>query len=189
MSNILDDNFQAELARRLKQERERQGWSLNDLAERSGVSRAMVYRIENAQSSPTAALLGKLSAALGVTMSALLAPRRKYRQTRHSPFDEQAVWTDPETGYVRRQVTPEGSEIEIVEIDLPAGARVSFPAESYRSISQVIWVNDGELTFHEGDRVHRLRTGDSLILGVPNDCEFRNPSAQMSRYTVALRAR
>jgi len=178
-----------ELASRLKEERKRLKWSLDDLAERSGVSRAMVYRVETGQSSPTAALLGKLTAALGITMSEVLSPHRKFARSRLTRSSDQAIWTDPETGYVRRQVTPAGSEIEVVDVTLPAEASVSFPAESYRSISQVIWVHKGELAFQEGNHVHRLCAGDSLILGEPQDCTFQNTTKMMCQYTVALSTR
>ena len=63
----------AHLAMRIRLEREQRGWSLADLAQRSGVSRAMINKVERGESSPTAALLGRLSGALGLTMSTLLA--------------------------------------------------------------------------------------------------------------------
>ena len=53
--------------------REAQGLSTSALAERSGVSRAMIAKIERAEAQPTAALLGRLSGALGLTLSELIA--------------------------------------------------------------------------------------------------------------------
>jgi transcriptional regulator with XRE-family HTH domain len=60
MSTIVTD-VTGPLAARLKTEREARGWSVAELAERSGVSRAMISKVERAEASPTAALLGKLS--------------------------------------------------------------------------------------------------------------------------------
>ena len=54
------------LAETVKATREAKGLSANALAERSGVSRAMIAKVERAEAQPTAALLGKLSAALGL---------------------------------------------------------------------------------------------------------------------------
>jgi len=70
--NYPEDPTQS-LAARIALEREARGWSLADLAERSGVSKAMISKIERAEASPTAALLGRLSGAFGLTMSTLLA--------------------------------------------------------------------------------------------------------------------
>ncbi|MEK9970656.1 MAG: helix-turn-helix transcriptional regulator, partial [Ferrovibrio sp.] len=57
----------------MKARREEQGLSLADLAERSGVSKAMISRIERREASPTAALLGRLCAGLDITLSGLMA--------------------------------------------------------------------------------------------------------------------
>jgi uncharacterized cupin superfamily protein len=47
-------------------------------------------------------------------------------------------------------------------------------------------VIEGELEFGEGELVHRLHGGDSLVLGPPNDCVFRNPSDRPCRYLVVV---
>ena len=54
----------------LKRERSARGWSLADLSERSGVSKAMISKIERGEASPTATVLGKLSGAFGMALSA-----------------------------------------------------------------------------------------------------------------------
>ncbi|WP_038952346.1 helix-turn-helix domain-containing protein, partial [Bradyrhizobium japonicum] len=65
------------IGRRLKTLRTQAGMTLNELATRSGVSRAMIGRVERAQSSATAALLNKLCAALDVTLSDVVALAEK----------------------------------------------------------------------------------------------------------------
>ena len=64
--------------------------------------------------------------------------------------------------------------------------KVSFPAASYAFISQVIWVLAGRLTFHEGEVAHDLGPGDSLELGAPADCAFRNDGASACSYLVVV---
>src|SRR5689334_8041109 len=71
MTTIVDD-FGLKLADRLRRERDIRGWSLADLAERSGVARATISKIERAEASPTAAILVRLSAAFGLTMAGLM---------------------------------------------------------------------------------------------------------------------
>ena len=146
----------------------------------------MIAKVERAQAQPTAALLGRLSAALGLTLSELVgrAERSGGRLARRA---EQPVWSDPETGYVRRAVSPPGGRpLELVEVELPAGAEVRFPAETYRFIHQQIWVLDGRLLFREGDVEHDLATGDCLELGPPQACSYTNPTSSPVRYLVAL---
>ncbi|WP_258057978.1 helix-turn-helix domain-containing protein, partial [Serratia marcescens] len=51
--NIKLDNLNQLIGARIRIEREARHWSLSDLAERAGVSRAMVHKIERGESSPT----------------------------------------------------------------------------------------------------------------------------------------
>ncbi len=174
------------IALRVRRERLARDWSMADLAERSGVSKAMIAKIESCAASPTAALLGKLSGAFGLSLSTLLA-RAEGATARRVPRQEQQTWTDPETGYVRRAVTPPGARgAEIVEATLPPGTRVSFPASSYAFLRHQILVLSGALRFVEGGVVHELEQGDSLELGEPVDCSYENPSDRPCRYLVIL---
>src|SRR4051794_2598305 len=91
------------IGRRLKTLRTQAGMTLNELAARSGVSRAMIGRVERAQSSATASLLNKLCAALDVSLSDVVAlaeepPERLVR------LADQPLWRDPDSGY--RGATP-----------------------------------------------------------------------------------
>lgn len=160
--------------------------SVNALADRSGVSRAMIGKIERGEAQPTAALLAKLSAALELTLSELIA-RAENTDRRLVRYAEQATWKDPDSGYVRRAVSPpSGGSLELVEVELPPGAQVPMPAETYMFIHQQIWVLAGRLDFHEGEQVHKLAVGDCLQLGPPAPCRFVNPTREPCRYLVAL---
>src|SRR5690242_20447124 len=104
MSTIQDDaratvDLDASLAARLRAEREARGWSLSDLASRSGVSRAMISKIERGEASPTAALLGRLSGAFGLTLSTLLARAEGDASGigRVLRASAQPLWRDPAT--------------------------------------------------------------------------------------------
>jgi transcriptional regulator with XRE-family HTH domain len=184
--STIDVGPTSSLAQRLRLEREMRGWSLADLAARSGVSKAMISKVERAEASPTAALLGRLSGAFGLTLSALLA-RAESSEARLRRAADQPVWRDPRSGYLRRTVSPRAdSPLDLVEVDLPPGAEIAFPAASYAFLHQQIWVLDGRLSFREGDLQHELAAGDCLELGAPTDCVFRNATAAACRYLVAV---
>jgi transcriptional regulator with XRE-family HTH domain len=164
-----------------------QGLSTAALAERSGVSRAMIAKIERADAQPTAALLGRLSGALGMTLSELIA-RAEHADARVARAAEQPTWTDPDSGYTRRALSPAaGGPLELVEVTLPAGASVAYPADTYAFIHQQMWVLDGTLRFREGAIEHVLEAGDCLQVGAPADCVFSADAP--CRYLVALTRR
>lgn len=177
------------LAGRLREERVERGWSVAELAARSAVSRAMIARVESGAAQPTAALLGRLSAAFGMPLSLLFA-RAEGAPSRVSRAAAQPVWRDPDSRYVRRAVSPPSdAALQLTQVDLPPGARVRFPAEAYAFIDQQIWVLRGTLTFIEGRDTHVLEAGDCLHLGPPAACEFRNRSRRTCRYLVAVTRR
>src|SRR5215204_7368626 len=120
--DTVHDPLTSSLAEAVQTARLAQGLSASALAERSGVSRAMIAKVERAEAQPTAALLGRLSAALGMTLSELVT-RAEQSDRRLVRAAEQPTWTDPETGYRRRALSPvPGGLLELVEVELPDGA-------------------------------------------------------------------
>lgn len=179
------DDMDSRIGARIRTERESRGWSLTELAEKASVSRAMIYKIERGDSSPTANLLGKLTGAFGLSMSTLMA-RAEIRQGRLLRKADQPVWTDPETGYVRRHVSPRSDlPLDLVHVTLPAGKAVPMPASAYAFLRQLIWVLEGDLVFVEGEVRHEMKPGDCLELGPPMDCVFKNEGNGNCVYAVA----
>jgi transcriptional regulator with XRE-family HTH domain len=184
--DILVDEPEAALARRIRFEREGRGWSLADLAGRSGVSRAAISKIERGAMSPTAGLLVRIAGAFDLTLAGLLV-RAESAQGRLSRSHDQPQWQDPATGYQRRQIFVRPDHpIEIVLVTLPAGAEVALPASSYAHIRQAIWLVDGRLTLEEGGERFELEPGDCLGFGPPGDVVFANRTDQPCRYLVTL---
>jgi transcriptional regulator with XRE-family HTH domain len=177
------------IAARIAAEREERRWSVGELAERSGVSRAMISKIERREVKPTASLLARLSAAFHLPLSLLLA-RVEGDAGRVSRAAKQPEWQDPDTRYVRRSISPPSDRVlQLTHVELPPAARAMFPATVYAFIHQQIWVLEGRLTFREGDDVHQLAAGDCLALGPPADCVFENAARRTCRYVTAVVAR
>jgi transcriptional regulator with XRE-family HTH domain len=188
MSTIVNDPTES-LAARIALEREARGWSLGELAERSGVSKAMISKIERGEASPTATLLGRLSGAFGLTLSTLLA-RAEQSGSRLMRAADQPRWQDPASGYVRRQISPRSDlPLELIRVELPAGASVTFPASSYTFIRQLIWILKGKLTFLEGETAHEMDPGDCLLLGPPTECTFKTRGREPCTYLVTVMRR
>jgi transcriptional regulator with XRE-family HTH domain len=173
---------------RLKELRVKAGFSLNELAARSGVSRAMIGRVERAESSATASLLGKLCAALDVTLSAVVGltdrpPERLSRKV------DQPVWRDAETGYRRRHASAQNvaSGIEIMVIDLPAGARVSYSPWGRRAYTQQLLLLQGKLIVFVGEKRFDLAEGDCLDFDVMRPVSFENSGGSPANYIVVVR--
>jgi transcriptional regulator with XRE-family HTH domain len=183
LSNIVDS--EAALALRIADERAARSWSLGELSQRSGVSRAMLSKIERCEASPTATILMRIATAFDTTLAGLLS--EKASVPRYLRTGEQPTWIDPASGYRRRQVYLSARlPLELVEVLLPPGAVVSAPASAYALIRQVLWVLEGKVIIDEGGDPTVLETGDSLEFGAPSDVQFRNESGRPCRYLVAV---
>src|ERR1700691_3058643 len=200
MSTIVDERDA--FGKRLRGDRQGRGWSMDRLADASGVSRAMMSKIERGESSPTAVLLGKLSAALELSVSELLTGARlgdgqEPAEAEPPPADATGAGLvpraadppqrrDPDTGYLRRQISTAGFPAAVTEVTLPPHARVPYPAAAYAFIAQLVWVRSGQLTLTDGSVRRVLDPGDTFELGQPRSREFRNETAEECRYVVVV---
>jgi transcriptional regulator with XRE-family HTH domain len=175
------------IARRLAGLRAERGWSLEALAERSGISRATLSRLERSELSPTAAMLGKLCAVYGWTLSRLMA-EVETRPPNLVPAAEQSEWIDPESGYRRRVVSPPGAGLrgELVEVRIPAGASVSFAAPPVPRLEHHLWMLEGQLTLEVDGSMFRVRPGDTVRYVLAGPTRFQATGRRDARYLVAI---
>lgn len=78
----VSEDLERRLGLRLRQLRHERRWSLDLLAEKAGVSRAMLGQIERGRSAPTVRVLMRIAAGLGIDVTTLLAPTRRRRTPR-----------------------------------------------------------------------------------------------------------
>lgn len=176
------------IAHRLRELRDTQGLSLAALAERSGVSRSNISLIERGESSATATVLDKLSAALGVTVASLFEQPAGDAPSPVSRAQDQPVWTDPASGYVRRNLSPPAySPIQLVEVSFPAGQRVAYETSARDvDVHQQVWIIEGTMEVTVGGTLWQLATGDCLAMRLDQPIAYHNPTGKPARYLVAL---
>ncbi|HTN13135.1 MAG TPA: XRE family transcriptional regulator [Acetobacteraceae bacterium] len=183
----LQDDLDSRLAARLAELRAERGWSLDQLAEASGVSRATLSRLERGQTSPTASLLGKLCTAYGRTMSRLLA-ETEGESVQVLRASEQVVWVDPETGFRRRLVSPpaSGMNAELIEAVLPEGAVIGYDGPALAGMEQHIWMLSGHLALSVDGATHLLAAGDCLRFRLFSPTRFVAPGPGAARYVLVV---
>lgn len=162
------------------------GLSLEQLGARTGVSRAMISRIERGEVHASAVVLDKLCGGLGISLSSLFVREAQSPLVRRA---DQPVWRDPQSGYLRREVAPggTGSTVNIVEVEFPAGAEVTLGPAEHRVIDQHVWLLEGQTTITLGSTTHTLGPGDCLHMQPDRaGITFRNPGETPARYAVIL---
>jgi transcriptional regulator with XRE-family HTH domain len=162
--------------------------SLEALATRSAVSRSMLSLVERGETSPTAVVLEKIATGLGVTLASLFddaeAPPSPVSTAR-----DRVPWKDPQSGYLRRNISPANfpSPIRIVEVEFPAGAKVSYESSSRATdVAQQIWVSHGAIEVTVGRVTHKLNKDDCLAMQLDAPVTFRNRTRKPARYIVVV---
>ena len=193
-SNMMDGqntSLNHRIAHRVRELRAACGLSLEALASCTGVSRSMISVIERGESSPTAVVLEKLATGLGVTLAALFeVPNARAEPV--ARLESQPQWRDPQSGYVRRNVTPGGFDwpTQIVEVRFPAGARVAYETAARRlRVDQQVWVLEGAIDVTVGADRYQLRPGDCLAFVLDRLVAFHNRSRKPARYAVVVTSR
>ena len=181
-----DTTIDTELGGRIKALRGQIHLTIDQLAAASGVSRAMISRIERGESSATAQLLARLAGGLGVSLSTLFAAV----EPAASPLarrSEQPLWRDPATGYLRRSVSPAAANgiLDLVEVELPAGALIPFEPQA-TAFDQLVWLQSGSLTMTVDGEAFPLQPGDCLHMRLDKLVMFHNPGDGPARYFVVL---
>jgi len=184
----MTDDINSRIAARVRELRAVRNLSLDALAAKSDVSRSMLSLIERGESSPTAMVLEKVATGLGVALASLFedsaAPANPVsRKEDHVP------WKDPETGYVRRNISPPNfpSPLQIVDVMLPAGARVAYESSARDvSIHQQIWVQEGSIEVTYGKVTQKLNEDDCFAMQLDEQMVFRNRTRKPARYIVVI---
>lgn len=175
------------LADEIRHFRKKNDFSLEMLAEASGVSRSMISKIERCEAVPSTAVLSKLAEALGVTFSQLMAPAVE-REVLHIPAERQPILRDEESGFLRRCISPvlPGRGIDWVLNTLPPGAETGNFVAHRRGVEEYIYVLRGKMSAKIGDQRVTLNQGDSLYFQADADHSFLNLGKTQCEYFLVI---
>lgn len=184
------DDINIRIAHRIRELRLARGYTLDVLAARCQVSRSAISLIERGETSPTAVVLEKLANGLELPLTKIFT--NETTSPSPQPFirrNEQAEWQDPETGYVRRIVSPPNLKLpfQIVEIEFPPHARITYEiSESSKVVQQQLWVVEGQIDIQLGKNSYALGEGDCLAMQLDQPVIYSNNSSEVARYILVV---
>jgi transcriptional regulator with XRE-family HTH domain len=176
----------AALGERIRQERLRQGRSLDDLAAAAGVSRSMLSAVERGAKVPTILVLHRIATGLGSNVTRLLGEERAAPVIllRHQEHD---VARDP-SGWERRNLAPvlPGVDFEFMRTTIPPGVDAGeFPPHPPGS-REYVAVEQGTLRLTLAGEVYLLNAGDSIYYEGDRRHAFANVADETCIYYLAL---
>ncbi|MEV0249236.1 XRE family transcriptional regulator [Nocardia sp. NPDC050712] len=160
-------DLEAAIARQVRALRRASGLSVGDMATKVGISKAMLSKIENAQTSCSLSTLARLAAGLDVPVTSLFRGADTAREAVYVPAGHGAVIVGRGTrvghhyellGSLRGQ----HKRLEPVLVTLSNASEV-FPRFQHAG-TELLYMLEGVMVYGHGDAEYTLRPGDSLLL-------------------------
>ncbi len=188
---VREDPVSRAFGDRVRVLREEADLTLEQLSKQSGVSRAMLSKVERGEKSPTIGVARRIALALGTSFSSLMGdddgPRRAFAIVRK---DQRPVFRDAETGFERFLLSPvmAGMAVEVALHHLPpktsTGELPAYPAGT----SKHVLVARGKVTVKTKDTETVLDEGDSLYFEVDVEHWFENRTTRACEYYLVISA-
>jgi transcriptional regulator with XRE-family HTH domain len=175
-NEISEDAISTTLGLRIKALRTQRELTLEELSQRSSVSRAMLSKVERGEKSPTLPIIIRIAGGLECSLSTLLGAEPNQSGVALIRAHERLFFRDPNTGFERWVLSPAHLDngFEFVLHRIPPGQSTgllppySVPTEKYISVSE------GQLTVYIDKSRHILNAGDSMYFGVNSPYCFAN---------------
>lgn len=187
MSRTIEEVSSEKLGFRVRELRRAKGLTLNELAEASGVSRAMISKIERGEKNPTLVVTARISEGLGVTLSQLAGVERR-REAVVVPRDRRMVLRDPETGFERQLLSPTFSRrgMEFIRNVIPEGSTSGeFPPHK-KGVEEYLVIEKGRVAAVLDGEEYLLEEGDALYFEADVIHRFDNAGAEEASYYLVI---
>lgn len=173
------------IGQRLKQIRKSKGFSLDQVAELTGVSKPMLGQIERAGSNPTVSTLWKIAEGLNVPFSSFIEEKspniKLVAEADISPIIED------EERYEVYPIFPteDGKPFEIYSVKL-------LPGCSYQSnphpigVEEYLWVTEGELSLDCLGQTYTLKKSEGIRFRADVVHQYRNPTNKMTTLLMVI---
>ena len=187
MSGLVEAVSSGRLGVRVRDLRKERGLTLEEFAEVSGVSRAMISKLERGEKNPTLVIAARLAEGLGVSLSRLAGVEER-REVVVVPKEGRTVLRDPETGFERQSLSPTfpGRGVEFLRNVVPEGSTSGDFPPHRKGVGEHIVVEKGELeAILDGER-YQLRDGDALYFAANVPHRFDNVGRGECAYYLVI---
>jgi len=176
------------IARNVRAMRTEQGWTLDELAGRSGVSKGMLVQIEQNRTNPSIGTLCRISEAFGVSLAAMVELGQSPSVRIVSDADAVELWTG-EPGSAGRLLvgTDRREHIELWDWRLTPGD--SYPSQDHQpGTREMLHVHEGALTLSVDGTDYVVPTGSSVLFDADRSHGYANRGRKVLRFTLVVSA-
>jgi transcriptional regulator with XRE-family HTH domain len=187
---VVEEVSSGRVGGRVRALRRERGWTLELLAERSGVSRAMISKLERGEKNPTLVVAAKVAEGLGVSLSQLVGIEER-REVVVVPRGRRMVMRDPETGFERQLLSPSfgGRGVEFIRNVVPEGSTSGEFPPHRRGVEEYVVVEKGHLRAVLGGEEYLLDEGDAAYFEADVAHRFDNAGEGECSYYLVIDSR
>jgi transcriptional regulator with XRE-family HTH domain len=185
--DVVEEVSSGRLGERVRILRRERGLTLKLLAERSGVSRAMISKLERGEKNPTLVVAAKVAEGLGVSLSQLVGVEER-REVVVVPRERRMIMRDPGTGFERQLLSPSfgGRGIEFIWSVVPEGSSSGEFPPHRRGVEEYVVVEKGRLRAVLGGEDYLLEEGDALYFEADISHRFDNAGEGECSYYLVI---
>jgi quercetin dioxygenase-like cupin family protein/DNA-binding phage protein len=186
---LVDNNasqLSAAIGAKVRAERQAREWTLDQLAEHSGVSRRMLINVEQGGANPSVTTLLRLSDALGIGLQALVAvPQTKPVKVIRAG-EAPALWTGDGGGRgVLLAGTTPPDILELWDWTLAPGDRHDSEAH-VRGTKEILQVREGAVTVTVGNQSEILEVDDAISFASDVAHSYANDGDAPARFSLTV---
>lgn len=162
------------------------GWSLDELAGRSGVSKGMVVQIEGARTNPSVGTLVRIADAFGVTVARLLEPAEGRTVHISSASDAPQLWRGDQGGFGRLlRGTNDPNFVELWEWHFAPG-ELHTSADHTPGTREILHILEGTLTVTVDAAEHEVSTGQTIDFVADRQHSYHNKTKTPVRTVMVV---
>ena len=180
------DEVKSALSRNLRRLRTSRGWSLDELATRSGISRAMIVQVEGGRTNASLGTICELADALAVPVQSLIEVSDERRVQVVPASETSLLWSDAAGSWARLLCgTATREKLEFWSWSLAPGAEYTSKAHPHGT-RELIWVMTGTLTLAMGDSETAASVGDCIIFEADQEHTYRNAGSRACEFAMIV---
>ncbi|WP_100402754.1 helix-turn-helix domain-containing protein [Bacillus sp. FJAT-42315] len=179
------NSLQQIIGKNLADIRKKRGLSLDQTAELTGVSKAMLAQIEKGNTNPTVTTLWKIANGLNVSFSTFM--KEKVAQVTQIKKDQLQPLIDDQGNYLVYSLFPfhPDKKFEIFFVELEPG--FTHEADQHNPIcEEYVLVSEGELTVEVKGEEYLLHKGEALHFQAKDRHLYKNTTEQITTFFVVI---
>ncbi|WP_219835703.1 helix-turn-helix domain-containing protein [Paenibacillus sp. R14(2021)] len=182
---MAQEQIHKKIGKNLQNIRKARSLSLDQVAELTGVSKAMLGQIERGDSNPTISILWKIVNGLHISFTSLIEDN--VPKVTHIRLDEIEPFLEADGNYRAFPIVPfeQKKQFEIYTVEIDVGCTYASEAH-YEGVEEYILMISGELQLRIQDDAYALKAGDAIHFSADQPHVYVNIADEKTKFNTII---